>query len=405
MSLRQLISKVVTQNPTQRAKANPSQALISGQESEAGSVERTQDYVKYFDTLEIVNRSISMIVDNAAEINYKIEDPASSRQKLTNIPFKKATVKSFLNEMPNPYQDLNSFRRTVLLDLLLDGNAFILVDTTGMYLLPARDVVIKSSTTTYVESYIYCGRDTYSPQQVIHIKDNGVRSIYRGESRLKSAVRTMKLMTSMRDFQDNFFKNGAVPGLVIESPDPLSTRMKERMKIEWRQSYSPTTGGRNPMILDAGLKLNQISNVSFKDLDFSESIDANEKVILKALGIPPVLVDSGNNANIRPNHRLYYLETILPLVQKICSAYQAFFGFVCYEDTVGIPALQAELKDEAAYLTSLVNGGIITPDEARVELGKEKIEGGDTIRVPQNIAGSASDPSQGGRPAGDKLNG
>ena len=45
--------------------------------------------------------------------------------------------------------------------------------------------------------------------------------------------------------------------------------------------------------------------------------ERNEKIILKALGIPPILMDSGNNANIRPNMRLYYLETILPIVRKI----------------------------------------------------------------------------------------
>lgn len=402
MSLKQLLNKVVTQAPASHTKVNPSQAIISGTESSSGSIENQLEYRKYFENLEIVNRAISMLVDDASEINYKIEGTAT-RQKITNIPFKSSTVNAFLNEMPNPYQDLNSFRRSILLDLILDGNAFIFVDTTGMYLLPASEVVVNSDTVTYVKSYTYSGRDTYTPQQIIHIKDNSIRSIYRGESRLKSAVRTMRLMISMRDFQDNFFRNGAVPGLVITAPDPISTRMKERMKIEWRQSYNPTTGGRNPMILDSGMQLDSISNVNFKDLDFAPSIDSNEKVILKALGIPPVLIDSGNNANIRPNHRLYYLETILPLVQKICSAYQAFFGFTCYEDTIGIPALQAELKDEAAYHTSLVNGGIITPNEARVELGKEKLAGGDEIRVPQNIAGSATDPSQGGKPpSGDK---
>ena len=34
------------------------------------------------------------------------------------------------------------------------------------------------------------------------------------------------------------------------------------------------------------------------------------------MGVPPILLDGGNNANIRPNHRLYYLETILPIVEK-----------------------------------------------------------------------------------------
>ena len=68
--------------------------------------------------------------------------------------------------------------------------------------------------------------------------------------------------------------------------------------------------------------------------------------------------------------------------------------------TSTVSALQPELKDVAAYHASLVNGGIITPNEARKELRYAPLEGGDTIRVPANIAGSAANPSQGGRPQG-----
>lgn len=161
------------------------------------------------------------------------------------------------------------------------------------------------------------------------------------------------------------------------------------------------------MILDGGMKIDAISNVSFKDLDFTTSIETNEKVILKTLGVPPVLIDSGNNANLRPNHRLYYLETIIPIIKKLSSAYQLFFGFEIYEDVAGIPAMQPELRDEAAYYSTLTNGGIITPDEARIGMGMDPLPNnqGAEIRVPQNIAGSAANPSTGGRPpAGDTNN-
>jgi len=92
------------------------------------------------------------------------------------------------------------------------------------------------------------------------------------------------------------------------------------MKEDWQASYNPTSGGRRPLILDGGLKVEPLTNITFKDLDFSAAIDTNEKTILKALGVPPILIDSGNNANLRPNHRLYYLETIIPIVKKISSA-------------------------------------------------------------------------------------
>jgi HK97 family phage portal protein len=208
-------------------------------------------------------------------------------------------------------------------------------------------------------------------------------------------------MRAMRDFQDNFFKNGAVPGLVIKSPNTLSEKIKERMLLSWQSRYNPKGGGRSPLVLDGGLEVAELSKVNFKELDFQSAIAENEKIILKAIGVPPILLDSGNNANIRPNMRLYYLETILPIVTKLQIAYETYFGFDIVQDLSDIPALQPELRDQSQFYTSLVNSGIITPNEARIAMNFDERDDCGEIRVPANIAGSAVDPSQGGRPEED----
>ena len=60
--------------------------------------------------------------------------------------------------------------------------------------------------------------------------------------------------------------------------------------------------------------------------------------------------------------------------------------------------MQPELRDQSQYYTALVNGGIISANEAREHLGFDPIEGHDDVRVPANIAGSAANPDEGGRP-------
>lgn len=389
-----------------REKLNPAQSIIALGQPEAPSTEPEFSYVYYYENIEIVNRAINMIIDDAAEVNYAV-----GTTKIVPLPrvssVRRVTINNLLNVQPNPYQDISSFRRNLLIDFLIDGNIFVFFDGLHLYHLPASKVNIIADSETFVKHYEFDGgREKFKPESIIHIKDNSTQSIYRGISRLKPALRTLKLMKRMRDFQDNFFTNGAVPGLIIKSPDILSPRIKQRMKQDWSQSYNPTSGGRRPMILDGGMSIEPLTKTNFQELDFANSVDNNEKVILKALGVPPILIDSGNNANLRPNHRLYYLETILPIVQKICSAYQSFFGFEVYEDIIGIPAMQPELRDEAAYYSTLVNGGILTPDEARVAMGKEPLPdgAGAEIRVPANVAGSAADPSQGGRPSGGGKN-
>ena len=166
----------------------------------------------------------------------------------------------------------------------------------------------------------------------------------------------------------------------------------------WSARYKPDAGGRRPLILDGGIELDKVSNVNFKELDFQSAISENEKIILKALGVPPIMLDSGNNANLRPNMRMYYLETILPIVRKMNFAMERYFGFALSEDITDIPALQPELRDQSQYYSALVNTGIISPNEARDALGFEGIDGYDDLRVPANIAGSAVNPDEGGRP-------
>ena len=69
--------------------------------------------------------------------------------------------------------------------------------------------------------------------------------------------------------------------------------------------------------------------------------------------------------------------------------------------TTNVTALQPDLKDIASYHSTLVNAGILTPNEARKELRYPELEGQDNIRIPANIAGSAANPSEGGKPPQD----
>jgi HK97 family phage portal protein len=361
------------------------------------SKEFTYSYERAYEELEIVNRGVNLLVDDCAEINAIVSRESKIPGVVKNI--KASRVDLILNKEPNPFQDISSFRRNLFTDYILDGNIFIYFDGAHLYHLPASKMTIHASKKTFVEYYSFDGgTQKFSPDEIIHVKENSFYSIYRGVSRLKPALRTMVLMKRMRDFQDNFFKNGAVPGLVLKSPNTLSEKIKERMIQSWTARYRPDAGGRRPLILDGGIEIDQISNVNFRDLDFQQAIAENEKIILKALGVPPIMLDSGNNANIRPNMRMYYLETILPIVKKLNIAYERFFGFCISEDITDIPALQPELRDQAAFYTSLVNAGIITPNEARVAMNFVEMDGCETIRVPANIAGSAVDPSVGGRP-------
>lgn len=376
-------------------KLNPAQGSIAHDYGPSISSDVSLTYIAAFDRVETVNRGTNLIVHAAASLDYDVKEMVVDGVK---PGMRQKTLIKLLNFRPNPYQSAQEFRVSMFTDFILEGNVFLYFDGAFLYHLPAINMEITPDAKTFVKEYTYDSTTKFKPDEIIHFKDLSNDSIYRGSSRLKSATDSINTLYKMQDFQKSFFENGAVPGMVFTTENTLGQAAKEKTIQYWMQRYNPKTGARRPMIVDSGLKPVPISTANFKDMDFDASIDKHNTKILNALGVPKVLFDGGNNANISPNLRLFYLETVLPVVRSFTSAVERYFGYDIDAITSNVSALQPELKDVAAYLTSLVNGGVITPNEARVELRYDKMTGQDDIRVPANIAGSAVDPSMGGAP-------
>lgn len=305
---------------------------------------------------------------------------------------------TLLNQRPNPYQSAHEFKQCLFTDFVLEGNAFIHFDGTFMYHLPAQNVEILTDPKLFIRGYRYQGQVDFLESEVFYFRDLGPESIYRGASRLEAAQRSINILYSMQEFQENFFENGALFGLVLTSENTLSQVAKDRTIQYFMQKYNSKLGGKRPLILDSGLQPHKLDTGNFKEMDFDQSIKTHSEKIHTAVGVPTLLLQSGNNANISPNLRLFYLESVLPIVTRFTSALERYFGYDIAPITQQVSALQPELKDLAQYNTTLVNGGIITPNEARKELRYPTKPGHDDLRIPANIAGSAANPNVGGRP-------
>ena len=391
-------------------KLNPAQPSIASLEPFA-SPETIVDFEQAYREIEVIHRSVDMIINAMCEIPFVVEGGASKK------------VNKLLNIKPNPFEDRVRLFRRAFLDFQLDGNAFFYYDGADLYLLPANDVEVVPDDRTFVSHYNYLvhnqqandfygfgrGKQTskaesirFEPNEIIHVMAENENSIFRGTSKLKPVLNLMELYYYMIKFQRQFFKNNALPGFVLTTDNILSKRVKERLLESWRASYTTIfDGARNPAILDGGLKIDEFSTKSFDQLDFENSIERIQQDMAKALGVPYVLLKSGNNANIDANQKLFYLHTVLPLLNQFCSAFSHFFngGVEIRPDRLSVPALQPDNRTQAVYYSTLVNTGIITPNEAREGLRFPKMENNDNIRIPQNITGSATDATQGGRPS------
>jgi len=375
-------------------RAQPQIALEAGTDV---STTAQPIYEQAFERVEAVNRGVSMIVQAAASLDYDVKSSLSSSVVAGT---RAKQLNNLLNYRPNPYQSAQDFRKNIFTDLILEGNAFIYYDGAFLYHLPAQQVDIETDEKTFISGYSYSNSSIkFSVDEVFGVHDTSSKSIYRGTSRLAAARQSIETIYSMQQLQKNFFDNGAVFGVVFGTDNTLSQAAKEKTIQHWMQKYNPKLGTRRPVILDSGLKPMPLAQTNFRDMDFDAAMRTHQEKILLALGVPPILLHGGNNANISPNLRLFYLETVLPVVRKYVSAIERFFGYDVEPITSSVSALQPELKDIAQYHSTLVNSGIITPNEARAALRFGAIEGNDALRVPANIAGSAANPAQGGRPS------
>ncbi len=384
------------------AKSLPSQSTEQTTEP-TGNPTNFITFHNAYHSIEVVRRGADLIIDLASEMDFDLRN-RNPVGRVEVIPRKKA-VDTVLNVYPNDGEDVSVFRRQIYSDLILTGNAFMYWDGFHLYHIPSKHMQVVAGKNSKVAHYQYIPDQSlkYKTEEIIHIQDNNVSGKIIGSSRLISVRNTIAILKDMLTFQQNFFKNGAVPGLVLTTPNILGKKVKTRLVEYWQKQFSPKKGGRTPLVLDGGFKVNPVTTTTFKELDFEASIEKNEKKLLTALGVPAILLDGGNNANIAPNLKLFYITTVTPLVKKVASGLESFFAYDIKPDVTTVAALKPELRDQANYFSSLTNTGIITANESREQLRMDKHSDpqADELRIPANIAGSAANPSEGGRPEND----
>lgn len=392
-----------------KTKSNPVQRTI-GQDEGTGKSGNTHKLTatNAYELDSVVNRCTNILVDNSAEVNFDVKDKFSFTP-LARV--NKRQLNELLNIRPNPYMDSSLFRRLTYLDYWFGGRCFIYWDGASIYHLPEGKMeVIASETndTGYIDHYLFDGNVKFFPNEIIYIKDNSYKNY--GASQISANSRYMAAHNDtirkdkINTYKEKFIDSGTVLGVILETEQVLNRNFKQRILDDIKLNYNANSGkfSNTALILDGGLKAKPTNQTSISDIGITEDRKAYNDSICTALGVPPILLDSGNNANIRPNIQMFFYMTILPNLKKFESAFENFFGFDLKLDTRDVPAMLPDVGEETSRIVQLVNNGIITGDEGRIELRMDPT--GDplmtTIRIPQNVSGSATGVSgqQGGAP-------
>jgi HK97 family phage portal protein len=156
-------------------------------------------------------------------------------------------------------------------------------------------------------------------------------------------------------------------------------------------------GARNagrPLLLEGGLDWKEIG-LTPAEMHWLEGLKLSAREISIAFGVPPELIGDAENktySNLRESRQAFYTETVLPLMDSIKGELNNWlipkFGdkkiYIDY-DRDDIEALQEERETVWARALEAVKTGVITPNEARVMLGYDEVEGGDMLMMPANM--------------------
>jgi HK97 family phage portal protein len=334
----------------------------------------------------------------------------------------------------NPYQ--NGFDATVLRVLYgeLTGNAYIhpVIDQrlgvpVQLWTMPSQfvEIIAGQQGEDFIKGYRYGATEeqkrenTYAPDEVIHFKRPNPADMYYGIGKVEAAWGAIMANEAIHEMDVAFFANKARPDylLVVKSPAHDDELERLEVSIDEKLRGSKRTGRFLTTTADIDLK-----PLSFppKDLAGREQI---VEEIAAVFGVPVSMLKANdpNLASATVGFASWKQTTILPLLrmdeETLNQNLLPLFNieedaFLAYDNPVSEDERFAFEK-----LRSMVAGGIMTANEARMREGLEPVEdqmadallvngqplGGPAPVAPLGMASSAPDGLTGPLDASNEI--
>jgi len=206
--------------------------------------------------------------------------------------------------------------------------------------------------------------------------------------------KTIMTKLALNQYLQNFFYKNALPGMSFTTDQDITPEQRDETRKEINRLYSGPENSHGAIVLSNGQKLDRLSH-NMKDLIPGEIETLVKREVLAAYGVPPAKLgdlDGASYANANIQEKFYYEGTICPIGRMFADVFNMQFVIPQYgkqlrvkwaEDT--IQALQPDENEKGKRLVGYVNGGIMTPNEARGKIGLGAIDGGDELRRTSSI--------------------
>lgn len=255
----------------------------------------------------------------------------------------------------------------------------VIIDNVGLAKTTMSNPILIQYTCGYDLKQYYC---FYT--DVIHFKSvtlDGLTSIC-----IKDTLQdTIDTNASAQTYQKDLFANGLTSKVAVQMTSDISDK-KQLQVIQDKFNKIYSSAGRI-FTVPAGYKVEPL-NISLADSQFSELKKLNAIDICSTFGIPGHLIgimDGYNNNSLEQSNLNYLVNTLLILFEtneaelnyKLLTAKEIAQGYFFSANTNVL--LRTDKKTQADILTQYIASSVYTPNEARLELGKDKNPDGDFL--------------------------
>lgn len=303
-----------------------------------------------------------------------------------------------------------AFYGSIIVSLLLDGNAFVRVysnrrgEVINLVVLNPMKVEIERNGLGRVMFRVEGEERLLSTEDIIFIPDVVRPGHIRGISRVEALKDNFGLAMALENYAARFFGQGATTQGIIEYPGKLTQVQAEELRESFDNRHKGWRRSHRTGILSNGAKYVQTS----VDPEKSQALDARRMAVedvARAFNVPPHLLGlpgTTSYASVEQNNLAWVTHSLRPIVQKLESAFSPLLARSPGGENAFIKfsldgLLRADINSRmSAYSIGLQSAFLTINDVRRYEdLPPIDDPSADTVRVPlANVNVSAATLSE-----------
>lgn len=308
-----------------------------------------------------------------------------------------------LLQEPNPWMTGQELRECMATQLAAWGNSYTLTlransgRPTELFPLRPSSIDVQRNGMKGV-TYKYCseslGDVEYGIDDVLHVRGFGAEG-FKGLSPLGFARETLGLAVSSEEYAARFFANGGKPSGVAELDQILKPEQRKALRemLEGQVGTNARTS-QSMLILEAGMKYKPIS-IPPEDAQMLQTRSFQIQEIARVFRVPLFLLmdhekSTSWGSGLEQQNLAFLTYTIQPYLTRIERTMNRWLlgekeraEYFVEFNVEGL--LRSDSKARAEFYASMVNNGLMTPNEVRRKENMHAVEGGDDLLVQVNM--------------------